>query len=788
MNPETSMPIGLGTLEMPSAGMLSAAHRPHERALQFPPMSNTEDRHKRWRLTSQFIEHDGVPAVPVSGELHFSRLLRSRWEERLRLMKAGGITVVACYIFWIHHEPVEGEARFDGNLDVAAFVRLCADVGLDVVLRLGPWCHGEVRNGGFPDWVQAAPVAHRTNDPAYLAMVERWFNRIGKELHGLTGPDSNVIGIQLENELYDQPRHITELKKLARAAGLGAPVWTATAWGAADIPEVDVMPVFGGYGDGFWVDADAPWDPTFREHYFFSHEWDDPGIGADLREHFSGSGAAPARSQSTLYPPATCELTGGMATAYQRRPWPGGKDVAAVANTKIGSGSAWQGYYMFTGGINPPGGMQESQATGYPNDLPVFDYDFHAPIGAAGRLAQSFAELRKQHAFLAAFGARLAPMPSTLPDTLPASIDDAATLRWAMRSDGRSGFLFVTWHQPHIPLPDYPGAQFRLLLDGETLTFPRGGLTIPAGTIARWPVNLDVAGVRLRWATASAFTLLDPEGAPTLVLDAEEGIVPQLCVPEGTVLDGAATALGGGVYAVDAGGPVTLTASSVVGSLAILVLPSRLAGQAWALETPQGRQLVLSADPLWVGADGRLAGRSQGEPAVRRYSTADGGFEVVRTGTLKPEIFRRTLPAERIRAAKSVPASFGSLAGRAAAPTEADVDELAAVYAVDVAGADLAGDHTELEVSWAGDVARLVVDGTVVADRFWDGSPWIIETNDAGIRPGSDVRLQILPLPKDAEVGLPAEAQRRRDAVAGDLVSLDSLELLHWIGWTEEPA
>jgi hypothetical protein len=788
MNPETSMPIGLGTLEMPSAGMLSAAHRPHERALEFPPMSNTEDCHNSWRLTSRYIEHDGVPAVPVSGEMHFSRLPRSRWEERLRLMKAGGITVVACYIFWIHHEPVEGEARFDGNLDVAAFVRLCADVGLDVVLRLGPWCHGEVRNGGFPDWVQAAPVAHRTNDPAYLAMVERWFNRIGKELHGFTGPDSNVIGIQLENELYDQPRHITELKKLARAAGLGAPVWTATAWGAADIPEADVMPVFGGYGDGFWVDADAPWDPTFREHYFFSHEWDDPGIGADLREHFSGSGAAPARSQSTLYPPATCELTGGMATAYQRRPWPGGKDVAAVANNKIGSGSGWQGYYMFTGGINPTGEMQESQATGYPNDLPVFDYDFHAPIGAAGRLAPSFAELRKQHAFLAAFGVRLAPMPSTLPDDLPPGIDDAATLRWAMRSDGRSGFLFITWHQPHVPLPDYPGAQFRLLLDGETLTFPPGHLTIPAGTIARWPVNLDVAGVRLRWATASAFTLLDPDGAPTVVLAAEEGIAPQLCLPEGTVLEGPATALGEGVYAVDSGGPVTLTATSDAGSLAILVLHSHLAGQAWALETPHGRQLVLSAGPLWVGADGRLAGRSQEEPDVRRYSTADGGFEDVRTSAATPAPLRRKLPAERIRAAKPVPASFGSLAGRAAAPTEAEIDELAAVYAVDLGAAVLSGEHTELEVAWAGDVARLVVDGVVVGDRFWDGSPWIIEVNDAGIRAGSEVRLQILPLSKYAKVGLPAEAQRRRDDASGDLISLDSLELLHWVGWTEEPA
>jgi beta-galactosidase len=222
--------------------------------------------------------------------------------------------------------------------------------------------------------------------------------------------------------------------------------------------------------------------------------------------------------------------------------------------------------------------------------------------------------------------------------------------------------------------------------------------------------------------------------------------------------------------------------------MAILVLPSHLADQAWALETPCGRQLVLSADPLWVGADGRLAGRSRGTAPVRRYSTAGGRFKDVRTGGLKPEPLRRTLPAERIRAARPVPASFGPLAGRAAAPTGSSIDDLAAVYAVDLGAVVLSGGHTELEVAWTGDVARLVVDGTVVGDRFWDGSPWIIETNDAGIRSGSDVRLEILPLAKDAQVGLPAEAQRRRDAVAGDLVSLDSLQLLQWAGWTEEPA
>jgi beta-galactosidase len=770
---------------------LTATHRPHELALQFPPMSNAEDPHSRWRLTSQYLECAGRPAVPVSGEIHFSRLPRSRWEERLRLMGAGGITVVACYVFWIHHEEIKGKARFDGNLDVAAFVRLCASLGLDVVLRIGPWAHGEVRNGGFPDWVQAAAVEHRTNDPAYLAMVEHWFNRLGAELRGLTGAATNVMGIQLENELYDQPGHIAELKKLARSAGLSAPIWTATAWGGADIPEDEVLPVFGGYGDGFWVDADAPWDPTFRQHYFFSHQWDDPGIGADLRQHLSGGDSAPPRSPSTLYPAATCELTGGMATAYQRRPWPKGRDVAAVANNKIGSGSGWQGYYMFAGGTNPRAGLQESQATGYPNDLPVFDYDFHAPIGASGRLAPSFGLLRRQHAFLAAFGDRLAPMPSTLPDQVPAGVEDSETLRWALRSDGRSGFVFITWHQPHVQLPDYPGAQFSLTLGEDLVTFPDTPLSIPAGTIASWPVNLEVGGVLLNWATASALTVLGPGTSPTLVLAAEAGIEPQLSLPEGTSVAGPATALGGNAYAVDPGQPGTLAVTSPAGSLKILVLPPDPAEQAWVLDTPRGRDLVLSADPLWVDADGLLAGRSLRSPSIRRYSTASAAFEDVMTKATQPVCSRKTLEAERIRAAEPVPASFGSLSGRAAAPGTGTIDELAAVYRIDVtasdspAGSAAGGTHVELEIAWAGDVARLLVDGAVVADRFWDGSPWIIDASDAGIRPGSEVLLQVLPLPKEAKVGLPLEARHRRNAVEGDLIALDKVELVQWSAWRE---
>ena len=147
-------------------------------------MSNTEDRHDRYRLTNRLrLKLAAQPAIPVSGELHFSRVPRRQWEERLRLMKAGGITVVATYVFWIHHEP-DAKARlsFDGQPGRGGVCALCAEVGLDVVLRIGPWCHGEVRNGGFPDWVQAADVQHRTDDPAYLALVESWFGLLGREL------------------------------------------------------------------------------------------------------------------------------------------------------------------------------------------------------------------------------------------------------------------------------------------------------------------------------------------------------------------------------------------------------------------------------------------------------------------------------------------------------------------------------------------------------------------------------------------------------------------------------
>ena len=742
---------------------LRARHHPWSTPLLRPRMSNDEDVRSGVALTNRYLLRRGAPVVPVSGELHFSRVPRDRWRKRLRQMRAGGVTVVASYVLWLHHVEQRAEPRFDGNLDVAAFTDLCAADGLDLILRIGPWCHGEARNGGFPDWVQHAPVRHRTDDPGYLELVREWFGQLAGALDGRCGPGGTVLGIQLENELYDQPGHLVTLKRLAREAGISAPLWAATAWGGADLPAEEVLPLFGGYGDGFWVDAGAPWDPTFRDHYFFSHVWDDPGIGADLRRlHEVQVAAGGSRTPSALFPPATCELGGGMATAYHRRPRPAALDVATIAHCKIGNGSAWQGYYMYAGGTNPPGGMQESHATGYPNDMPRLGYDFHAPIGEAGALAPSHAELRRQHAFLAAFGAGLAEMPSSLPDVRPAGVEDDRTLRWALRSDGRSGFLFVAWHQPHLPLPLYRGARFRVSLDGGELELPSRPVDIPAGTLARWPLRLTAGGVRLDWVTASALTLL-PGEVPTLVLTAEAGIPAEYAV--------------GGVAHDVLPGLAPTRVSTAGGALDLLVLPAEAAPSAWVCEDGPARRLLLSAGELAWGPDGRIEAY---DGPVLVYDPARRAFaDLPLDPPAPPGPGPAEVAVEQLRpAGGAVPVTYGKFDGRQSAPSPEAFDELAAVYRLDLpewAAADAL--DALLRVGWAGDAGELRVDGRTVTDRFWDGSEWVVSLRDIGYRPGSRLSLHLLPLAAGSPVSLPRDARDRLVTADGQLLALDHVRV-----------
>ena len=72
----------------------------------------------RIEVNSKYLTLDGTPWFPVSGEFHYARYRREDWERELCKMKAGGVSVIATYVFWIHHEEKEGVWDFSGNRDL----------------------------------------------------------------------------------------------------------------------------------------------------------------------------------------------------------------------------------------------------------------------------------------------------------------------------------------------------------------------------------------------------------------------------------------------------------------------------------------------------------------------------------------------------------------------------------------------------------------------------------------------------------------------------------------------
>src|SRR5579872_1719782 len=102
-------------------------------------------------INSMYLTREGSPWLPVMGEFHYSRVPESEWEEELLKMKSAGVQIVSTYVIWIHHEEIEGKVDWSGERDLRRFVELCGRNGLYVIARIGPWTHGEVRNGGFPE-------------------------------------------------------------------------------------------------------------------------------------------------------------------------------------------------------------------------------------------------------------------------------------------------------------------------------------------------------------------------------------------------------------------------------------------------------------------------------------------------------------------------------------------------------------------------------------------------------------------------------------------------------------
>ncbi len=126
----------------------------------------------RFAIGEQDFLLDGQRLQIRCGEIHFARVPREYWGQRLRLCKAMGLNTVCAYLFWNYHEWDQGRFEWSGQADAAEFCRLAQQEGLWVILRPGPYACAEWEMGGLPWWLlKKDGIRLRTRDPDFLAAV-----------------------------------------------------------------------------------------------------------------------------------------------------------------------------------------------------------------------------------------------------------------------------------------------------------------------------------------------------------------------------------------------------------------------------------------------------------------------------------------------------------------------------------------------------------------------------------------------------------------------------------------
>ena len=477
----------------------------------------------RWDRHSLII--DGHRVVPVMGEVHYSRIPEGEWRQEVKKMKEGGVTMIATYVFWNHVEEEEGIFRWDGQRNLRHFLEICKEENMPVILRMGPFCHGEVRNGGIPDWMFDKGCKMRDRNPVFMGYVVKLYRQIFTQVQGLQWKDGGpVIAAQFDNEYRGRGEYLMELKRMAQKIGFDLPFYTRTGWPelATPVPFGEMIPLYGDYADGFWDRTLGETDGNYYKAFNFKAFRSSTAIATEQL----GKQEAKMNDGDEAYPYFTCELGGGMMQAYHRRPYVYAEDAYSMALVKLGSGSNLLGYYMYHGGTNPEGKTylnenQRTRGTNY-NDMPVKNYDFQAPLGEFGQKNAHYYMLRPLHLFMQDWGETLAEMEASFPAPQDVKKGDDSSLRWAVRSKGNSGFIFVNNYERLQKL----SAKGHVQLETCGVKLPK--FTIPSGCMAVFPINVD----GIRYATAQLVAKRDGK----IYLMQIPGISTTICMQNGKVL------------------------------------------------------------------------------------------------------------------------------------------------------------------------------------------------------------------------------------------------------------
>ncbi len=384
---------------------------------------------------------NGKPFRILSGSMHYSRIPRAYWLDRMEKARAMGLNTICTYVFWDLQEPEPGKFDFRGRNDIAEYIKTAQKAGLYVILRPGPYVCSEWDFGGLPAWLlRDADMRIRCGNKKYMQAVKDYINRLGKELKDLQitkgGP---IIMVQVENEYasYGNDHHyMEELEKLFREAGFNVPFFTSDGGyqytlGSAGLK--DALPVV--------------------------------NFGSNAKSNFNDL----EKFRSNI-PEMSGEYWVGWFTHWGDKEWGRSNRQKQKEEIKwmLETGKSIN-FYMFHGGTNFGFSAGANYDRKYYPDITSYDYD--APLDEAGNPTKKYYELRN-------LIKEYLPGDTNLPE-VPASIKriDIPKIELTESAD-LSGALPEPKLSSQIHSMEYYGQNSGFILYRTKLTGPKSGKLI----------------------------------------------------------------------------------------------------------------------------------------------------------------------------------------------------------------------------------------------------------------------------------------------------------------------
>ena len=304
------------------------------------------------------------PFVVKAAEVHYPRIPRAYWDQRIKMCKALGMNTLCIYIFWNSHEQQEGVFDFTGNNDIRAFVKLAQANGMWVIVRPGPYVCAEWEMGGLPWWLlKKKDIRLREQDPYFMERLEIFEKKVGEQLGDLTiekgGP---IIMVQVENEYgsygEDKP-YISAVRDCLRKSGF------------------DKVELF-----------QCDWSSNFTKNGLDDLTWTmNFGTGANIDQEFKRLGELRPNS-----PKMCSEFWSGWFDKWGGRHETRGAEAMVDGISQMLDRGISFSLYMTHGGTNW-GHWAGANSPGFAPDVTSYDYD--APINEAGQVTDKFWKLRK---------------------------------------------------------------------------------------------------------------------------------------------------------------------------------------------------------------------------------------------------------------------------------------------------------------------------------------------------------------------------------------------------------